>query len=213
MKTIAIIGTAAVAAILIGGYAISQTDMHQDMDHTMHSDMGMDHDANMDHSADDHTAMMDMGQSPLNEPGQGAFAALSEVVRVLEADPDTDWSKVDINGLRDHLIDMDILVRDAVVTQEMLENGVLSTVTGDDVGLATAKRMLPAHGGQLANEDRWVVEIDVQEKTVSMRVTSDDPATIVLIKALGFYGLMASQDHHRAHHFIMATGGDAHSGH
>ena len=39
-------------------------------------------------------------RSVLREPGQGAFAALSEVVRVLEADPETDWSRVDLAGLR-----------------------------------------------------------------------------------------------------------------
>jgi hypothetical protein len=41
------------------------------------------------------------------QPGQGAFAAIQEIVEILEADPETDWSKVDIGALRQHLIDMD----------------------------------------------------------------------------------------------------------
>lgn len=51
----------------------------------------------------------------LTEPGQGAFGALSEVVRVLEADPGTDWSKMDLDGLQAHLLAMNLLVTGAVV--------------------------------------------------------------------------------------------------
>jgi hypothetical protein len=38
-------------------------------------------------------------------PGQDAFGAVQEIVRMLEADPETDWSKVDLEVLRQHLID------------------------------------------------------------------------------------------------------------
>ena len=38
--------------------------------------------------------------------GQDAFGAIQDVVRKLDADPKTDWSKVDLEGLRQHLIDM-----------------------------------------------------------------------------------------------------------
>ena len=40
------------------------------------------------------------------QPGQGAFAAIQEIVEILAADPKTDWSKVNIDALRQHLIDM-----------------------------------------------------------------------------------------------------------
>ncbi len=39
-------------------------------------------------------------------PGQDAFGAIQEVVQILQADPTTDWSKVNIARLREHLIDM-----------------------------------------------------------------------------------------------------------
>ena len=39
---------------------------------------------------------------------------------------------------------------------------------------------------------------------------SEDPATIVRIQELGFFGLMASQDHHREHHLAIAGGGSQH---
>ncbi len=38
-------------------------------------------------------------------PGQDAFGAIQEIVRVLESDPKTDWSKVDLEALRQHLGD------------------------------------------------------------------------------------------------------------
>ena len=40
------------------------------------------------------------------EAGQAAFAALAEIVAILNADPKTDWTKVNLSDLRDHLIDM-----------------------------------------------------------------------------------------------------------
>jgi len=74
-------------ATLIGGavFAFAQTN------HTGHSD-------GMAHSGHEQEQMTTGAK--LSEPGQGAFAALSEVVRVLEADPDTDWAQVDLTGLR-----------------------------------------------------------------------------------------------------------------
>ncbi len=195
MKIATLVGAVGVTTLMATGFAMAQATHTEGMDHSVHD------------------AVTEADSSPLTEPGQGAFAALSEVVQVLEADPNTDWSMVNLTALRDHLIDMDVLVRDAVVAQEVLPDGVKSTVTGDAQALATAGRMLPAHGAELAKDDRWVVDVVAAGDAVVLTVTSDDPATAMRIKALGFYGLMASQDHHRAHHYIIATGGDAHSGH
>ena len=41
------------------------------------------------------------------EPGQAAFGAIREIVGVLLTDPMTNWSKVNIDALRRHLVDMD----------------------------------------------------------------------------------------------------------
>ncbi|MFI5002553.1 MAG: hypothetical protein ACHQK9_21925, partial [Reyranellales bacterium] len=60
------------------------------------------HSQQMDHS---HMAGMSGAAAPAL-PGQDAFGAIQEIVRLLEADPKTDWSKVDLEGLRQHLIDM-----------------------------------------------------------------------------------------------------------
>ena len=57
----------------------------------------------------EHQHHMMQGQSDVatpTMPGQDAFGAIQEVVRMLEADPNTDWSKVNLEALRQHLIDM-----------------------------------------------------------------------------------------------------------
>lgn len=42
----------------------------------------------------------------LTESGTDLFATIQEVIRKLEANPDTDWSKVNLEALREHLRDM-----------------------------------------------------------------------------------------------------------
>lgn len=157
-----------------------------------------------------HTSIGTNGNAELTEPGQGAFAALSEVVRVLEADEDTDWTLVDIAGLRDHLIDMDRLISKTKVVETILPNGISVRATGDVETIATLKRMVPAHASQLAQDDRWKVHASELENGMELRVTSDDPEVIARIQGLRFFGLMASQDHHREHHYMMAQGQNAH---
>lgn len=147
----------------------------------------------------------------LTEPGQGAFAALSEVVRVLEADPTTDWNQVDLSALRMHLVDMDHVISDTVVTETELPDGLSALATGDAETIVALRRMVPAHAEQLAMDDRWTVVVRDTETGAELRVTSSDPAIAARIKGLGFFGLMASQDHHREHHLIMAIGKDAHA--
>jgi hypothetical protein len=185
---------------LIGAAAVAIAQTHS----SEHGD-GMDHAAHS--QADGQNGLV------LTEPGQGAFAALSEVVRVLETDPDTDWGQVNLAGLRAHLVDMDRLISDAVVTETDLPDGIVAMVTGDEDTVATLRRMVPAHAAQLARDDLWTVAASPSATGVELRVTSNDPAVISRIQGLGFFGLMASQDHHRAHHLMMARGENAHGEH
>ncbi len=88
------------------------------------------------------------GGAGLKEPGQCTFGALAEVVRVLEAEPETDWTKVDLSGLCEHLVDMDRLLIGSIVTETSLLDGLRVSVTGDAETLASLRRMVPAHAGQ-----------------------------------------------------------------
>ena len=57
------------------------------------------------HAAADEAAHREMahhheaGVAP-TQSGQAAFAAIQEIVGILEADPRTDWTKVDVEALR-----------------------------------------------------------------------------------------------------------------
>ena len=83
-------------------------------------------------------------------PGQEAFGTIQEIVRMLEADPATDWSKVNIGALREHLIDMDEVTMRARASERVLDNGIEIAVTGEGRTLAAIKRMVPAHAHELA---------------------------------------------------------------
>ena len=96
-------------------------------------------------------------------PGQDAFGAIQEVVQMLEADPATDWSKVNIAALREHLIDMNEVTLHAAANERMLDNGIEIAVTGEGRTLAAIKRMVPAHvhelaGNRLERQDRGSAE-------------------------------------------------------
>jgi len=89
--------------------------------------------------------MMGGAASGPTELGQDAFAAVQEVVRLLEADPATDWSTVNIDALRAHLVDMNLVTLQAVVSTEHVEGGARYTVTGAGEVLGAIQRMVPAH--------------------------------------------------------------------
>lgn len=145
--------------------------------------------------------------------GQGAFSAISEIVNLLEADPDTDWSKVNITRLRDHLVDMNSLTLGAEVTENKIPNGMEFVVTGHDKILRAIQAMVPAHAMELNKMARWSAETEKLPNGVRLKMTSDDATVIAKISALGFFGLMASGSHHQPHHLAMATGKMMHNGH
>ena len=155
-------------------------------------------------TAHDHAAMMAQNTGIPLEPGQGAFAAIAEIVEMLAADPETDWSKVDIAALRRHLIDMDNLVSFAEATQEDRPDGAAFRVSLIGPGGDAVRRMVPAHAPVLAAETGWTSTAEGSGDEIVWTVTSPDNASA--IRALGFFGLMAVGNHHQAHHLGMATG-------
>ncbi len=138
------------------------------------------------------------------EPGQGAFASIAEIVALLRADPDTNWSRVDIAGLRQHLIDMDDLIMHAEASVEQVPHGVMFRVGLNGPGAEAVRRMVPAHAPVLAAETGWSSVAEIGRNEVTWTVTSSDEADV--IRALGFFGLMAVGGHHQAHHLGMAAG-------
>lgn len=173
------------------------------MDHSTHS-------AAMTHTNDTDEAMMEPADFPATEPGQGAFAAIGEIVAALEADPATDWSKVDISALREHLRDMNIVTIDAIATAEAIHGGMRFTATGGANVSPSIKRMVLAHASVMQGVNGWQYEASEIENgaVITVMVPHHDMAKI---KALGFFGMMTSGMHHQAHHWMMATGSNPHN--
>lgn len=163
----------------------------------------MDHSKHMMHQ--EKTA----AQMP-TEAGQGGFAAIAEIVKILSDNPKTDWSKVNITALREHLLDMNRLVMGAKVREHVLENGVRFDVTGNDDVLKAIQNMVPAHSKELNKMQVYTVITKPIENGTSMVVTTNNKDTLIKIKGLGFFGLMATGSHHQPHHFMMATGNTMH---
>ena len=144
------------------------------------------------------------------EPGESVFATVQEIVALLEADPRTDWSRVDIDALRTHLIDMDLAATRAVVRREPLPGGLRLTIGGDARTLAAVGRMVPAHAAFMDGTRGWRFESGRSAEGVVLTVTGDDDADAVRIRALGYMGLLAMGGHHQAHHLALATGAPVH---
>jgi hypothetical protein len=143
-------------------------------------------------------------------PGQDAFGAIQEVVRLLEADPKTDWSKVDLEALRQHLIDMNEVTLKADAAAKPVEGGLEIAVTGAGRTLAAIQRMVPAHAQELDRMNGWSARTEALLDGVRLTVTARDAKEAAHIRGLGFVGLLASGAHHQPHHLAMAKGELAH---
>ncbi len=176
----------------------------------MHGGMGQGMHGGMNGSMGMHSGMG--GNNVINAPtmpGQDAFGAIQEIVQILQSDPKTDWSKVNIEALRQHLIDMNEVTLNAATAQRDLDNGIEITVTGEGRTLEAIKRMLPAHVSEL-REIGWNAKSDELPNGVKLAVMASEAQPLTKLKALGFMGIMVQGSHHQPHHLMMAMGQFSH---
>ena len=188
MKTLLV---AAALAILVPAAALSQTMKHDQMMHGNQADM------------------MTNGLLP-QETGQSAFAAIQEIVAMLEADPKTDWSKVDIEALRQHLIDMNNVTLGAIVTAKQSGGSMRFAVSGDGQVQASIKRMVLAHAATMNGVDGWKFVAGTSDKGAILTVTPPNQVSMTKLRALGFIGILALGMHHQQHHWMLANGMSPH---
>lgn len=158
------------------------------------------------HDGQDMAGMAMGGSATPVESGQAAFGALTEIVALLEADPRTDWSKVNIDALRDHLVDMDNLTLRARVIATAVPGGTRFEVAGDGPARDSIRRMARSHAAMVGGQAGEHVTVADAPEGVTMTVVSDDPAGARKIRALGFFGIMSGGAHHQQHHLMMARG-------
>jgi hypothetical protein len=152
-------------------------------------------------------------ESPAYGPvqaGQSAFAAIQEIVEILEADPGTDWSKVDIEGLRRHLVDMNNVTLASTVEAAAVDGGARFTVTGAGEVAGSIRRMVIAHADTMDGVDGWRFVAAERPDGATLTVTAPDAAAVPKIRALGFAGVMTRGMHHQEHHLMIASGAGPH---
>ena len=156
--------------------------------------------------------MMDgqqLGGAVATQPGQGAFAAIQEIVEILAADPKTDWSKVNIDALRQHLIDMNNVTLAANVKNEPIDGGMRFDVTGEGPVRDSIRRMTTAHAATMNGVDGWKFEAAEIEGGASLTV--HPPAKdLDKLRGLGFFGVLTLGMHHQMHHLMIARGENPH---
>jgi hypothetical protein len=142
-------------------------------------------------------------------PGQDAFGAIAEIVRVLDADPSTDWTKVDLERLRQHLIDMHEVVLRAAVKQVPIAGGLAMEITGTGRTEQAIRSMVVAHTAELDRMPSLSAKSEPIAAGVRLTVIArkpDDQNVVARIRGLGFAGLLTEGAHHQAHHLAMAKG-------
>lgn len=163
---------------------------------------GMEHEMN-------HGQQMGETQTPASpiEPGQSAFAAIQEIVGLLQSDPSTDWGNVDIESLRQHLIDMDNVTLRSEVTQESIESGYRFVITSEtEKVVASIQRMVSSHVDTMAGLQPWEQKVELIAQGVILTATGGTEARNLELGGLGFLGLLTAGMHHQPHHLAIAQG-------
>jgi len=153
-----------------------------------------------------HGAMAGTGAQP-KESGQATFAAIIEIVSLLEQDDNTDWEAINIDGLRAHLLDMNHLILNTEATKS--KNGdsqIQFDVRGTTASIPSIHRMVSAHSRFIEQSRGWKIEPEINDKGAKLTITVENGAALNRLDALGFYGFMSLDSHHQAHHYQMAIG-------
>lgn len=141
--------------------------------------------------------------------GQDAYATIAAVIAQLEADSTTDWSKVNIEALRQHLLVMNDVTLGARAVQASVPGGARMDVTGEGRVAESIRAMLHAHAPQLELMGVYRATVEDIPRGARLTVTAADPRdakTAAKIRGLGFMGLLTLGSHHAQHHLALARG-------
>ena len=159
--------------------------------------------------ASDHSSHAASNSAIAIPPGQAAYATMAAIVSMLEADSTTDWSKVNIEALRQHLIAMNEVTLGARARQTSVPGGAAMEVTGDGHVAESIRTMLRNHSMMVAMMGPYRTSVDDIPGGVQWTVTAanaGDAKTVAKIRGLGFAGLLTLGDHHTPHHIALARG-------
>jgi len=173
-----------------------------------------DHSGNHMHNGEmsNHSNLNNTPSIILKEAGNDIFGTIQELISKLSNDPNTNWEKVNIEILRQHLLDMnDMTFNVELISQRAIKNGVESIIKAKTKRSEEAlERIFQAHPSQLKKETNWDMHVLKNNGQYILSTTTTNQKDIPKIRALGYIGLMAIGSHHQKHHLLMATGGNPH---
>ncbi len=184
---------------------------HANIEHSS----GMEHSNNMNHNinSNNHTIAR-ASSNALTEAGTDPFAVIQEAITLLEANPDTDWSMVNIEALRSHLVEMQDMTLNVNVEQEPIKLGFKAVITPTTKrALQSMSRVLSVHPSQMKKETGWDMFVTNNNGIFTVTVTTNQLQDVNKIRGLGYIGIMAYGNHHQPHHWAMASGDNPHSEH
>jgi hypothetical protein len=174
--------------------------------------------AHMHHANMNHAAMMgnNTATTPvvLTESGTDPFATLQEVITALEANPGTNWEKVNIEALRLHLVEMQDMTINVDVKHQYIDNGFQAVVTPTtNRAVKSLTRVLSGHPAQMKAETGWDMQVSNNDDIFTLTVVSKKAHEVAKIRGLGYIGVMSYGNHHQPHHWAMASGENPHAAH
>jgi hypothetical protein len=148
----------------------------------------------------------------LREAGNDIFGTIQETIKKLDANPNTNWEKVDLEALRQHLIDMKHFTVDVtVVAQRNTKKGTQIIVRATTKAASKAlARAMSAHPSMLKAETGWDMSVKAEGNQYKLKINTNKPAEVARLRALGYIGIMALGNHHQIHHWMMASGAKPH---
>lgn len=165
-----------------------------------------DHQPKTNHNQNQHSSKLP--DTPLKQTGSDVFDAMQEVIEQLKADPNTDWAKVNLESLRQHLIDMKAFTESVeVLEQQAIENGIKMLVKPETPRAAKAlENMLTMHPKMMKMERNWEMKASKNGEIWEITCTTPDPKEVDLLRGLGYIGIIVEGAHHQVHHWMMSTG-------
>lgn len=118
--------------------------------------------------------------------GQASFAAISEVIEILENNPHTNWKTANIDALRSHLNDMNLVMTKAAATTNRYQDHVTFEITGQADVIPSVQQMTMAHAQVLTHETEWTVIAKPNANGAILTLKSNDTVAIEKIAAMGF---------------------------
>tara|TARA_R110000868_G_scaffold408293_3_gene690943 strand:+ start:6786 stop:7334 length:549 start_codon:yes stop_codon:yes gene_type:complete len=145
--------------------------------------------------------------TPLTESGNDIFGAIQQVIKQLEENPNTDWSQVDLEALRQHLLDMKAFTEEVdVLSETPIDKGIeIHVKPQSDQAIKALTNVLSMHPSMLKSEQGWDMNAIQKDEYWVITCTTEKVDEVDKVRGLGYIGLLAAGAHHQLHHWMVAT--------